>query len=67
MYLVKIFHADGQIFVGTIVQRLMGKVLGHDPVGIVFAGNSTGNIHSIQDMDSQVYGLVADVLTTLAK
>ena len=29
------------------IQRLMGEVLGHDPVGIVFAGNSTGNIHSI--------------------
>ena len=59
LYLVKIYHADSQIIVGTIVQRLMGKVLGDDPVGIVFAGNSMGNIHSIQDMDSQVYGLVA--------
>ena len=59
LYLVEIYHADGQIIVGTIVQRLMGKVLGDDPVGIVFAGNSMGNIHSIQDMDSQVYGLVA--------
>ena len=49
------------------IQRLMGEVLGHDPVGIVFAGNSTGNIHSIQDMDCQVYGLVADVLTRSAK
>ena len=55
---VEIYHADGQIIVGTIVQRPMGKVLGHYPVGIVFAGNSMGNIHSIQDMDSQVYGLV---------
>ena len=59
LYLVKIYHADSQIIVGTIVQRLMGKVLGDDPVGIVFASNSMGNIHSIQDMDSQVYGLVA--------
>ena len=45
----------------------MGEVLGHDLVGIVFAANSTGNIHSIEDMDSQVYDLVADVLTRLAK
>ena len=59
LYLVKVYHADSQIIVGTIVHRLMGKVLGDDPVGIVFAGNSMGNIHSIQDMDSQVYGLVA--------
>ena len=59
LYLVKIYHADSQIIVGTIVQRLMGKVLGDDLVGIVFAGNSMGNIHSIQDMDSQIYGLVA--------
>ena len=59
LYLVKVYHADSQIIVGTIVQRLMGKVLGDDPIGIVFVGNSMGNIHSIQDMDSQVYGLVA--------
>ena len=50
---------DSQIIVGTIVQRVMGKVLSHDPVGIVLAHNSMGNIHSIQDMDSHVYGLVA--------
>ena len=53
------YHADSQIIVGTIVERVMGEVLSHDPVGIVFAHNSMGNIHSIQDMDSQVYGLVA--------
>ena len=34
LYLVKIYHADGQIIVGTIVQFLMGEVLGHDPFGI---------------------------------
>ena len=59
LYLVKIYHADSKIIVGTIVQRLMGKVLADDLVGIVLAGNSMGNIHSIQDMDSQIYGLVA--------
>ena len=53
-YFVKIYHAESQIIVGMIVQRLMGKVLSHNPVGIVFAGNSMGNIHSIRDMDSQV-------------
>ena len=42
LYLVKIYHADSQIILGTIVQGLMGKVLGHDPVGIVFAGNAMG-------------------------
>ena len=59
LYLVEMYHANSQIIVGTTVQRVIGEVLSHDPVGIVFAHNSMGNIHSIQDMDSQVYGLVA--------
>ena len=42
LYLVEMYHADSQIIVGTIVQRFMGEVLGNDPVGIVFAGNSRG-------------------------
>ena len=66
LYLVEIYHADGQIIVGTIVKRLMGKVLGYDPVGIVFAGNSMGNIHSIQDMDSK-FTASSLVLTGSAK
>ena len=48
LYLVEMYHADSQIIVGTIVQRVIGEVLSYDPVGIVFAHNSMGNIHSIQ-------------------